>query len=213
MNIIFGNEEYYKTYAKLTLAYIYDKKLLNLKVEGIESPDMQNEDLSLGIEVTRAITQEIGVGISINVNGFGKNLSYNDIKKIAEKKKKFKGEIFKLNNGTTGLSFLPGMYDTSYPIKLIEDSILTKLKKLNKEYKIFKTNGLYIYAQLRPFDEYNLKNLLENINNTVEYKYYFSIYFINCTDKLIIYDCSQKKFEEFNISNEIRKKIDKEVLG
>lgn len=213
MNIRFGSEEYYKTYAKLALAYIYDKNLINLEVDKKEKPDMQNENLSLGIEVTRAINPEIGVGISITVDYFGKNLSYNDIKEVTEKKKKFQGELFKLNNGATCLSFFKGMRDTSYPIKLIKQAILTKIKKLNKEYTIFETNGLYIYAQTSIFDENGIKELLESINNnTFNYKYYFDIYFIDFIDKLVVYHCSQKKFEEFNINNEIRKRIEKEVL-
>jgi hypothetical protein len=209
----FGSKKYYENYAKLTLAYIYDKKLINLEVEGKEEPDMQNEDLSLGIEVTRAINENIGVAASIINDYFGKNLSYDDLEKIVEEKKKFEGELFEIDKDTKGISYLKGMYDTNLSIELIKEAIFKKIERLNENYTIFKTNGLYIYAQILPVDKNKIKNLLENINNYGEYKYYFDIYFINCIDELIVYDCSKKTLKIFDISDEVMKKIEKEVCN
>ena len=211
----FGTKDYFEKNARLTLIYLYDANFVNLEVDNKERPDIQSEKLSIGIEVVRAIDNNMGLTSKITIECFEKKLSFKEISEKVIAKKHFKGSLSEVNGMTIISPTKNFIYDTDDNIAKIKEKILFKLAKLNSnDYNIFDINGLYIFSASCLVDENKIKELLyEMPKEHTKFNRYFDMYFINCIDKLYIYDCSKKFLEKFELSAELRKKIDKELIN
>ena len=71
------NKDYFEKYALLSLVYCYDDKLQSMKKH--ERPDWIDENRSIGLEVTRALSSTDGEINSIINRYFGKGYSPEEI--------------------------------------------------------------------------------------------------------------------------------------
>ena len=186
-----GEKEYYESYARITLIDIYNKKLKQSILD--DKPDIQDFINNIGIEVTRAIPNEIGITDSIVNETFGKNMKIEDIQeKIKKKFKSFSGEIGSIDE-INYIAPYKGMVDTTTLKQKIVDSIKEKNKK-SVNYKKFKENDLYIFTENSFLDIDDISEIINNAANKC-----FDIIFINCIDS--IYICSSSKIEKIKIKN------------
>jgi hypothetical protein len=124
-----------------------------------EAPDFQNYIDSLGIEVTRAMTPEEGFTWFFANENIGRDK--NKIPK--ELLDRFRGQIyFDHNNRMKMISKNRGLLSTRKDILIVIDAVETKLHKLNKNYKVFSTNALYIFS---PLKKEFINNVIKRIND------------------------------------------------
>lgn len=133
------NKEYFEKYALLSLVYCYDYKLQSMKKH--ERPDWIDENRSIGLEVTRALSSTDGEINSIINRYFGKGYSPEEIINKANNELKYNKDIFKSANG---LCYVEKNVNYSDVKQLIIDTINTKISKFNSHYDKFNENWLYV---------------------------------------------------------------------
>lgn len=189
---------YYEWYAYFSLEGWLDNRYQNCFKS--EAPDFQNDIDSIGIEVTRAMTPEDGFTWFFANENIGKNK--NKIPK--ELLDRFKGQIyFDHNNKLKMISKNRGLLSTRKDILIVIDSIETKLHKLNKNYKVFDINALYIFS---PINNEFIDNVIRRLGDVQSiydnaFKYIFItnneyLYFVDtekCTKKVLDIDFESVK--------------------
>lgn len=186
-----GTKEFDEILAKLILTNCVDKKNDKLKVIKKERPDIQSEELNVGIEVTRAIPSIEGQANSISAHNFGKNKKYNEIIENTEKYyKTFNGEINNCNGATT-LSATKGLITIKSRIDCLIKSIKEKTSNLNEKYKVFDENHLFVYSD-EIIDDFDIIEVLKNVplyvnNYRIKYNKIYVYCYMN-EPELIIWD-------------------------
>lgn len=158
-------KEYWETTAKMVLEYFFPERFVGLSVGG-ESPDLCNENT--GIEVTSAEdskSQEID-------SLYSRQFAYGNDR---QKKKALK-RIEELGGRVEDffLSHPSRHRDLGRVYKVIR----LKTHKLNKNYKIFNKNYLFIYDTNLIFDQELQKMLLTMIECSAEYEIKFDSVFL-----------------------------------
>lgn len=195
-----GTDDYDEVYAKLMLCEIYNPKLKNAKVLKVESPDIHDYELNIGIEVTRGFGKELSKCFSIGNKNFNQVKDSNEIKKNIKKHyKDFKGIYLNIDNINL-LSPSKGYIDASLEFDYIVDAIKKKNDKL-KKYAKFGKYYLYIFTSkvLNIHDIEKIIFKIEKINN-------YNTIFIDCIYKIFIYEnnnivereLSNKQLEKLN---------------
>lgn len=187
------DKQYYERYALLTICDI-----LKINVENFENssdqPDLQNNFDSIGIEVTRAITDHEGYTNALSNKHFGQNKSGKAIKEeILASKQIFKGSIFVMDNDVAVISPSKGLTDFNSHLETARRSIDIKSEK-QKSYKKFKKNYLYLFLGHSLFSK---KMINEFLSNEIQ-KTNFDGIMINCIDR--IYFLEKSKFKVFKIN-------------
>lgn len=203
-----GTKEYYEAYAKISLIDIYNKKLVSAKIINKESPDIQDNLNNIGIEVTLSSSNIECITNSISNNLFNKGYKLVELKnKINEKYKTFNGSIGQIDN-INYLSPYKGLINTSTILENIKKCIVKKSKLFYDHYKIYSENDLYIFTGNATLDIYDIQKVIDNLQNV---KIPFNKIFINCMDKLFIWD--QNNIIQKNINTEKLKNYKLEAIN
>lgn len=184
---------YYEKYAKLSICYLKNLNYMDFEVVA-DKPDLQNLNSKLGVEVVLAITKHEGLTRSLVNKYFGKKKSPKEIADIIKKeniKGKFKGMMLYSDN-FFAISSSNGFVDTHSHVSLLLNKIREKGNKFSKYIK-FETNGLYCFAS-SSIDSSNYEEI-----GIVCMESPFQIIFINCNDRIIIWESSDKKFTKYSI--------------
>ena len=181
-----GNH-YFEHYAKITLVdyYIFEKDSLLVR----DKPDLQSERLDYGIEVTQAIlkTEARCNDLKCDVR-----LSLSEYESIDEE----------VSAGEKGFyeALRAGESLKNIRIDLIRERIADKLEKLNHNYRIFSTNALYVFAETARLEESDLEKIIAYIRAShSEHAIGYDVYFLNCINKLCIYDVHQDRIDSIRI--------------
>ena len=202
------NKKYFEKYAILSLSNCYDKQLFELMKfdnEKIESPDFQSAKLDIGIEVTEAITTKQGNHRYIINQYFGQGLRGEEIKEAAEKRfLKIVGRI-SVYDGHAIYSEHDGLSDFRGKIKLVIEKIMKKTEKLNRIYKQFGRNWIYVYSH-EVFEPSDIDQIVNGIRH--DHPLDFDKVFINCIDRLYVIS-NYSKIEIIEVENETLRQIKK----
>ena len=193
-------KKYFERYALLSLIKCFDYNLEGLLDDDFEAPDWQSEELDLGIEVTQAISETDGELRSIINRYFNNGLGGSLIRKVIQKKHhKYVGNFEEIDNRS--ICVIP--YQTAIEKNKILESIIGKTFKLNKNYKVFKNNWLYVFADIALYEE-DILDIIEMIKSNNVNKIQFDKIFINITDKIFVID-NYMTVKEHHVENELLK--------
>lgn len=196
------NKEYFEKYALLSLVYCYDDKLHSMKKH--ERPDWIDENRSIGLEVTRALSPKDGEINSIINRYFGKGYSPEEIINKANRELKCNKDMFK---SADGFSYVEKNVNYSDVKQLIIDTINTKISKLNSHYDKFNKNWLYVFADNSLLDDGNIEEIILKINNIGDNNNFDKI-FINIIDK--IYVIEDNLYSKIDVTDSELARIKKE---
>ena len=184
------NKEYFEKYALLSLVYCYDDKLHSMKKH--ERPDWIDENRSIGLEVTRALSPKDGERESIIERYFCKGYTPEEIINKANRELKCNKDMFKIADG---FCYVEKNVNYSDVKQLIIDTINTKISKLNSHYDKFNKNWLYVFADNSLLDDGDIEEIILKINNIGDNSSFDKI-FINIIDKIyVIEDNSYSKID------------------
>lgn len=184
------NKDYFEKYALLSLVYCYDDKLHSMKKH--ERPDWIDENRSIGIEVTRALSPKDGERESIIERYFCKGYTPEEIINKANRELKCNKDMFKIADG---ICYVEKNVNYSDVKQLIIDTINTKISKLNSHYDKFNENWLYVFADSSLLDDGDIEEIVLKINNIGDNSSFDKI-FINIIDKIyVIEDNSYSKID------------------
>lgn len=185
---------YFEEYALLAICHLLNLDFQNF--EHLDKPDLQSQAFDMGVEVVRAITEQDGL-INFLVNShFGKGRSGEEI--VAEINKdnakgKLKAAVYTIE-GTAVIS--KGVYDSSKHQCLVAERIEKKAQLLRKNYKLYKTNGLYCFTQTSLINEIDYPFLLESCKKSP-----FSVIFIDCINTILQWNAPADDFIEHKIAS------------
>ena len=149
-----------------------------------ESPDWQSLRLNIGVEVTRAIDKDIYLAYNIINEYFGNVFMHNH---IDEKINEIRETYAKLLNISDKERI---DYDDIQNIDNLKKRYLYKTIKLNKNYKKFAQNLLYMFT-FKSMDKNEIYQCFDI--DLTPYSINFDICFINCFDNLYICDFAKKE--------------------
>lgn len=127
--------DYYECYAKVVLEELFPTEFVDLEIK--DKPDLQTNDGEYGIEVTRAIDSD-----SIRADELYTDISYNRARNKKGAIEEIKKCGCKLQDGV--LTGKPG----TDSFDLILESFENKLNKLQKGYKEYRKNCLFIFSYI-----------------------------------------------------------------
>jgi hypothetical protein len=191
------NDTYYEIYSLLTLKYYWDN--YSPTFVKCECPDWISNIDSIGIEVTRAISESDGIFYSLA----NKKIPLKNI----GKQKAFKGE-FK----DKYLSPTKSFESNKEKINVFKERYISKLEKLNKNYAVFNKNILYLFYDLMA-NENDINILFDEIlkiNNSYCKK--FDLAFINCLNTIYLINFSNNNNKAISIKNHDLEKFKKYSL-
>ena len=187
------NKYFYENYALLSTCHVLGINSQDFKAR--DKPDLQSTTLNIGIEVVRAITEHDGLTYYLAETYFGKGLPGEEI--VTEinqnnKGKRFKGFVCAID-GTAVISSENGMYDGQKHRNLIIQKIEEK-SRLFKNYRHYKTNGLYCFAHTGLINELDYPYIIEACKKSP-----FSLVLIDCIDEILQWNSSLDTFIKSDI--------------
>lgn len=208
-NPIKYSKTYFEIYAKKTLEYCYNDSWLDKLESKREKPDLQSEELDIGIEVTRTLQTREG-NINHIFNEFiNKNKDFNIMKYEIES---LGGEISKIGNSTV-MSPTKGLCDFKNHIDDLVESIKVKTIEKLPNYKKFSKNMLYIFTETALFNKDDITKTFNVLNQELPKENpKFDLYFINCIDKMFVVDVNGNILNEITICGDYLERIKKEAL-
>ncbi len=204
--------DYEKTFSEYYVKNILKYFNLINELKKDESPDWISKDGTFGLEVTKADETEAFSGF---VEKYGNN--HDDISKFNKKYTELKGRVFKKTDPVVKalnlqgspyhedyIHIIPG-YDNNfnYANKIINN----KLDKLNKKYKNLSKYYLGVISTIIVYD-YDISaelNELNKIQSTYTKKY--SIIYVICFNKLLIFNMENNSSQAIDLTDEILRKI------
>lgn len=179
-------KEYFEEYALLSLEKCYDTAFSHTNFKKDESPDWQSEELETGIEVSRALSKEEGERQFIVNEYFGRGLGGELIRKAVQKRFSKHGDLIKVIDNTAYVTNEVNSFSEKYGA--IEDRIIEKTKKLNDNYRLFKNNYLYVFANTGLLAEWDIEFIFNRIKDKLDsYSKQFDKVFIYSYDKIWVY--------------------------
>lgn len=136
-------KEYFEEFARLVLNEILNLSLIHRAERyGTDRPDLISDDEEIGVEVTSAKSENEGRHIKLFQQQYPRENRTEIIKQEA-RRLKIEKDLFVVD-GLVSVKINDSRTDR---IKILADTINTKLKKLNeKDYNKYPTNALYIDA-------------------------------------------------------------------
>ncbi len=209
------DKDYFELYALLNLVYCYDESLASLKK--CEKPDWISEELSIGLEITRALSPKDGERWKLINKYFGKGYSFEEIREKTNSELKYNNNFFKNVNG---IAYCEEIVNYKNVKSLIVDAIRCKLNKMNDGYKTFNNNWLYVFSEVSLLENFEIKDICNEIQKVVNewnYKYVFNKIFINSIDELYIIE-NMSEISKIEIPSTVLGRIksdaiNKNVLG
>lgn len=210
--------KYFERYAMLSLAACVNKSWNSLQWGyGVESPDLQAHDLSIGIEVTRAISNEEGLAHRTIQQYF---TDYASAKQIETEEwlasslayPNFTGEIV-IADDIAMIIAVEGIYDIKIHLQNLQNAIETKTAKLNNNYAIFDTNGLYIFTFNPALDENEIIRAFQKAQgNIAAYPLQYDLFFINCVDTLYVLDMQTQAIDKIHLDADLVQELKIQAL-
>ena len=178
------NKEYFEYYAKYSLITSVDKNYSYLN-KG-ESPDWQSDILDIGVEVTRAIDENIYLAYNIISEYFGNVfISNHTAQKIQERKQQY-AELHKYTDASSI------DYNDISNIDNLRKRYIHKTIKLNKNYIHYNENLLYMFT-FKTMDADEVKQCFKI--DLGHYKHNFDLCFVNCFDRIYVCDFVKKEIQ------------------
>ena len=179
--------KYFEEIAKEKLASFVDEKFKCLELK--DKPDLQSEELDIGIEVTRCLNKEDGATDAFCRETISSNMLFEERTEKLERMKA-KGEIHQLDDGKTIAHIV--FLDLFEKKNTLLYSIKEKIFK-SKDYKKFKTNCLYLFVNMS-FNEYEIRNIIGGVDDIL-----FDHLFIDIEDGVYVYSSKTQEltFYEF----------------
>ena len=162
------SSEYWELFAKLILEHFYPKKYFDLSVDG-EKPDLQNEETKIGIEVTSVEDKRYREINSL----YSRDYSHGN----SDQKTKARKRIEKLGGKVEKYCLLCPVIDRN--INKIYAAVKEKTQKLNKDYRIFCENDLFIFDSGIILEE-ELPEMAENISASGKGNEHFNKVYLYC---------------------------------
>lgn len=188
------DRDFFEEYALLNLISCYDERLVVMLpvAQKWESPDFQSEVLDLGIEVTRAINPVQGECGYLIREYLGQGLSEDIINcKIKERLltlQAIKGEELTFDHIAShcNIPVVADDYDIDQCLSQIARSIHEKTHKLNRNYRIFSANWLYIFTEYAPLDRSDIETVVSQVTKHKMYNY--DNIFVDCFEDIFLID-------------------------
>ena len=190
---------FFERYAKITLETILGDRYS--KLVNKDRPDLQTEDNTIGIEVTRALKESKVEAIKL-LN----EMAVAEVMDVSElREKRGTGYVYGLVDvDSVGSEEYRYWFEAS-PLKRI---IENKVKKVvNGFYGDFNEFGLYIFTK----DDMNVDDLIAAMKLTMELqvgaKQYFKTLYISEIQNLYVCDVATLSYKQYSISEELCKKF------
>ena len=168
----------FERYAMLVLREFYCKQWSCFCYgPGVESPDLQCEKLGVGVEVTRAIDRAQGIPAEIIFEYFG------DWNRAKQKS----WHSIRLWRDYALFSAKDSAYEFKIHLDTLQNSIKMKTEKLNRIYRIFEQNHLYIFTFNPALAQEEVAALWKALQ--VEAKgevLQYDLFFLDCVDRLLV---------------------------
>lgn len=190
---------FFERYAKITLETILGDRYS--KLVNKDRPDLQTEDNTIGIEVTRALKESKVEAIKL-LN----EMAVAEVMAVSElREKRGTGYVYGLVDvDSVGSEEYRYWFEAS-PLKRI---IENKVKKVvNGFYGDFNEFGLYIFTK----DDMNVDDLIAAMKLTMELqvgaKQYFKTLYISEIQNLYVCDVATLSYKQYSISEELCKRF------
>lgn len=176
------DKEFYEKYACASLKFFYEDLQENFFLA--DCPDIQNDKDSIGIEVTRGISEYSGKYSRLFQDCIEKNLNLEE--RYSRANRMFRNNFLGIMHEYNSFVINNPQYENDYyelHIRKIIEKIKIKIEKLEKIYKKFDWNCLYIFAEY-PFKSNHIWVLSDLMcaENLTQY----DIYFINALDRIYV---------------------------
>lgn len=194
------NKDYFEVYAMLTLSQHYkiDKAKFHTNVE---KPDIQNYFDSIGIEVTRAITNHIGFTNSL-INKYSDNgISGEKMRKeINREYPDFKGEVYVSEDDVASVFYTKELENLEDYLFTAKKAVKEKSRKY-KSYVKFDKNLLYVYIPTSLFSKDKISDFFLEVRHFLV----FDGLIINCINKIffcegeevVVWELTEKELQWF----------------
>lgn len=162
----------YELLAKLILTHYVSDTFNQLELK--DRPDLQSDNLSIGIEVTRGISQQQGHVQSILIEGINNDgLTRDEIETLTGYGRVLKGR--KTSDDKIHIVISPIYADLEKSIKDIEIAVKYKIEKF-EEYDEFSKKGIFVYSEspiIREEEIYLIFDSFDKRNYPLEYLFVF----------------------------------------
>lgn len=158
--------KYFEEIAKEKLACFVDERFKCLELK--DKPDLQSEELDIGIEVTRCLNKkdknnednkDEGATEAFCRETISSNMSFEERKTKMQKMKAY-CVLYQSNDGKVIAHCVP--QNPKKKMETILESIEEKSVK-SKGYRKFKTNCLYLFVNMQ-FDEYEIRDIIDGVD-------------------------------------------------
>jgi hypothetical protein len=200
------NKEYFEKYAQIILSKVINKDYENLTKS--ERPDFHDNNTSIGLEVTQGMSTYEGNFNSFFNDNSGKVKTKEEL--LEEAKKRKLTPFIHQEGKITIYSSTVDLQCVNKKKKIVSESIITKLKKLNKHYKTFKSNELFVFVDFS-YNKFDIEEIIEIINFNM-YKIKFDKIYLLCWDHIYIYKLKENFVIEVKIEEEILKRTKQEAF-
>ncbi|MDD2955717.1 MAG: hypothetical protein PHD67_05310 [Oscillospiraceae bacterium] len=204
---------YFEKYAMLTLRCCYDPRWDSFVCgQGVESPDLQSRKLDIGVEVTRAITEQEGLAHRIVTDYFSRGMDEEAIEdEVRRRYPRFSGEV-RILDGVAVLTSLDGLFRFKVHLSELAEAVEVKTRKLNQIYRLFGLNCLYIFTFTEKMGRRDIAAALAAAQPALApWPRRYDRYFINCVTRLYVAE-PDGEIEEIPLSPRFLSFIGEEAL-
>lgn len=191
--------KYFEEIAKEKLSCFVDERFKRLELK--DKPDLQSEELNIGIEVTRCLNkkdknkedeEDEGATEAFVRETFGSNMPFEERKEIM-RNTHASGVLYQSNDGKVIAHCM--LQDPKKKMETIRESIKEKGVK-SKGYKKFKTNCLYLFVNMQ-FDECEIRDIIDGVDDNL-----FDYLFIDIEDGVYVYSSKIQKMTFYKFPDE-----------
>lgn len=191
---------YFEKYALLSLQRLYDATWTNFRYgEGVESPDLQSDRPSIGIEVTRAITKE---------QGFSERIIHEYFQKfVPERAQLYRDGVWpvqqKMQEDIAIISALNGRMNIKVHIQTLQHAMQVKTQKLNRIYRLFDKNYLYIFTFNDGYARSDIWKAVDGSHAMLQgFPIRYDLYFIDCIHFVDVVDWRLRRIQRLEVSDQ-----------
>lgn len=201
--------DYNECYAKIILEDLFADRYGKLLI--LDKPDLQNDDLSIGVEITSAVPQSHREALKLWYT-----MPYVDREKQEKNKERMKqlGAEYEGDIQTWPTKCYSSNVIDGNPIENFLKVLEIKIKKLNSNnYKFFNNYDLFVDSDIDVADSI-LSKVLERIISINKGKKIFSYIYLLSQDKILLFDMKLQAFnkvdyidKQFSYANKAREMV------
>lgn len=190
-----NDKKHFETLAAFTLQQIKGYPV-GREIFG-ERPDLQYEDMNIGVEVTRGISQDEGLFYALVHEYFGKGYSIEEIRKEMEKSEKNKrfSDALSMEDDHIVISPFRGSVPTSLFWERLQKRLEAKIAKLHNGYRRFSENGLYVFTHHAVLKEEEFSHFFAQ--NPGYARAGYDVYYLDCIDCVYAFYGKTEALETF----------------